>query len=760
MTSTKQHLLGALGSVASLSAKIQLLGLVIAFALGAVGMAELTAPKGYLFFCAAGIPMTIMLGVRLWRSSGESTPVATRRSHTVSRWGIGLLAAFFLTRALGGLIAPGFSDTYEADSAALASTFCAAALFLGLVQDGGSRALVHDVLILLTGGLATLQATTKILASVTPLTSLTGNSGYDLQIMLPGACLGLWHLTRGTSRMTWASVLAVVSTSTFAVLEPVVGGVLILAGMALLTTVLPRDASSPQLARPLTWFSVGILLFSLSLSMGGSQINPVDREPSQSVAVETPEAGDWGGVGVRTLIWGTIPALVRDFPMGVGTGQFMAAYPPYRDVREIELSTHHRKINEIVEVEHPHNDLVFAFAEQGISGGLLFGLGWLAAVAGVGLCLFRKTANQATGTGADSNIEGCQASGFAALALLGNCLFHSPLMTNFLAGPIGLFLLALSQPRFTSRGQRWFLHAKASAVLMLGTGGLILIQATNAWSLARHDDELWGAWGKSFPPLLTLEDALVHRSDSFQAHAAIARRDRAFAELGDADDQVDMEAPWTAALAIRPHSIEALVGLGLVRVQKGDLLGTLDLWRHARDLDPGYPVVVGNLKRLGADLVLTGELESGIRELAPELFGEGATDDSGNPIDLGSALLAMASDQESVARVAAARNGDDPDLHSARALTCAAQWTWGREHATNGDFATALRSYRQARRETARQPIRLAPRLDFEYAALLQLTGDGDGAKAIWAQLSSSPGGTQALSAEAPQWARTAFEAL
>lgn len=455
------------------------------------------------------------------------------------------------------------------------------------------------------------------------------------------------------------------------------------------------------------------------------------------------------------LIWGTIPALVRDFPLGVGTGQFMASYPPYRDPREIALSTHNHKVSEVLEVEHPHNDLVFAFAEQGISGGLLLGLGWLGAVLGVGLCLFQRPAHQTSGSEFDSSFDGRQASGFAALAVLGSCLFHSPLLTNFLAGPIGLLLLALGQPRFASRGQRWFLHAKTGAVLLVGTGGLMLAQVTNAWSLSLHDHELWGSSGKLFPPLLSLEDALEHRPDSFQAHSAIARRNRLFAENGVTDVSTDSEAPWTAALSIRPHSIEALVGLGLSRVEKGDLLGTLTLWQHARDLDPGYTVVVGNLKLLGADLVLTGELEAGLSELAPQFLGEGQVDGNGNPIDLGSELLALGLEQ-----AAAAGETDEADLHVARGLTCAAQWTWGREHAAAGDFATALRSYRQARRETVRQPARLAPKLDYEYAALLMLTGDEDGARALWEQLSAAPEGTEALGVGAPEWARATLEAL
>ena len=728
---------------------------IISILLSGVGRKPSLLASGGMFFLAILTLFAVLIGAYFWWTSKRSQPnLGTEKrllSSSLLLGGLWALACFFFLRSVTGLVAGDLIDTLEADRAALLAALGGVVLLLGLLVPGRHFSRYSAILVV-----ATLVMATVLLIGGRDY-PLTGNSGYDLQLLLPGACLAIWSLTQGIARSPWVHCLSVVATAAYAITTPVVGGALVLALWLLLSTIVPKGPRAPRLARSIAWLSAGVLMVALSFSMGGTQTNPVDRvDPdSSSLTLKREEqTNELGGVGVRTLIWGTIPALISDLPMGVGTGQFQATYPPYRSQKEIEITSHGRQLEQVFEVEHPHNDLLYAFAEQGVAGGILFGLGWLSAIIGLTLVLFQRDKFQVTKHTYNPHRRGFA---FATLAMLAVCLFHSPLLTNFVAGPIALLMLGMSAPTVRSAAGQDAPKARFLAVALLAMSALVVAQLSAARSLDKLEDSLWGSG-----ELITTEaeTSVAIRPDSFQANAALARQyelDPAYQTDGDSPSP---EIPWTDALKVRPHSIEALVGLGRARVRRGDLLGTLDLWSHARDLDPGYGVVLRNLKRLGADLVLTGELKVGIRELAPELLGEGAADDNGNPIDLGSTLLAMASEMEREAEVAAAEGVAGPDLHVARGLTCAAQWSWGREHAEAGDFATALRSYRQARRETARQPMRLAPKLDCEYVALLMLTGDKDGARDLWEQLSAAHEGAKALATGAPEWARATLEAL
>jgi tetratricopeptide (TPR) repeat protein len=390
--------------------------------------------------------------------------------------------------------------------------------------------------------------------------------------------------------------------------------------------------------------------------------------------------------------------------------------------------------------------LLFAFAEQGIAGGALFGLGWLAAAIGLFAFIVRKEEDEPHATPTDRERQGFA---FAGLALLAVSLFHAPLLYNFLAGPLVFFLLGIALKTTPTR----FAASKSDgarnpALLVFAVLGLLASQVPNAWSLTKHNEALWPING---PYLDVGAKAALVRPDSFQANASAARRcdkRRARSVLaaesqspelvaGGPDDSIPY---WTAALRVRPHSIEALSNIGRVYASRGAFDEALVHWNHARELDPGYPVVLRNLRRLGADLVLSGKLDAGLRELAPHLSLEEAVDENGNPIDVGSNLL-NESQRES-----------DPLLASA--LLCAAQWTWAREHAAAGNFDYAVRSYRQARRELQREPLHSAPELDFEYGAALRLGGRQTEAADIWAAL----GDTQVLQSASPQWAAEAFD--
>lgn len=633
--------------------------------------------------------------------AGYSTPQVWLGA--LSIWSFSL---FLGLRIVRGLSDSGAVDRFESSQATLLGTICLVALLVGKQMGRRGREALAGTAILLTAFVGPLLL-------VAPQGFLvTGNTGYDAQVLLPGFCLALFFLVLGLNSHSFLYWIAAISAAAFAITTPVVGVAAVIAGWTVLASFAPSDQHNPssrKRTRGVVRLSAGLLLLALSFSIGGSQTNPVDAP----IGVVTPvEAQDHlGGVNVRTLIWGTIPALIKDYPGGVGTGQFQALYPPYRDLREIELSSHQRETAEIQEVEHPHNDLLFAFAEQGFLGGALFGLGWICAGLALLASVFQKSLDRTR-----------RGLAFATLALLGVSLFHAPLLSNHLAGPLAFLLLGACLP--SSASSRAPSTSRTYAIPLLVVTALLLGQLPKGYTLMQHERALFGTAKDS---VLSPESIVTRCPSSFEANSAMAG---AFAD----------SAPfWEAALEARPHSIEALTNLGGLLASHGDLDGALTHWSHVRALDPGYPVIQRNLQRLGADFILTGQLDKGLPELSPELAERVAAAPTELPLDAGSYLHSAGTSEQ------------DPLL--ARAYSCAAQWIWARESVNNGAMDEALRLFRQARRETAKEPKRTNPALEFEYAAALFLEGRKDEAIALWDTLPSPlPQGSVA-----PAWATEAF---
>jgi O-antigen ligase len=122
--------------------------------------------------------------------------------------------------------------------------------------------------------------------------------------------------------------------------DPVIASALALAGAIL---VLAVAGPMPGRVRALLLGVAAIAVVGLVVPRPA----PTSSEGSGSPAT--------GGFGVRASIWSRSLAMLADRPWtGVGPGQFEARFPPYRDPKEIELSTHGRAIDAETEVEHPH----------------------------------------------------------------------------------------------------------------------------------------------------------------------------------------------------------------------------------------------------------------------------------------------------------------------------------------------------------------------------------------------------------------------
>jgi O-antigen ligase len=90
---------------------------------------------------------------------------------------------------------------------------------------------------------------------------------------------------------------------------------------------------------------------------------------------------------VRFSIWRGTLRLVQEHPLlGIGLGRFREAFPPYREPGEARLPG---REGLPTEVDHPHDELLLAFAEGGVPAGLCL-LGFL-------LLTLRRAAARATG---------------------------------------------------------------------------------------------------------------------------------------------------------------------------------------------------------------------------------------------------------------------------------------------------------------------------------------------------------------------------
>ena len=476
----------------------------------------------------------------------------------------------FLVRGLAPLIALG-PDAFSARAATGKAAIGLGAVWLGFTSADVAWPLLRRGLPAATALLGLALIASRFAGGE----GLLGNTGYDLQVLLPGAVIGLFLWFRDSR--AWLGLAAFLVTLAFAIQAPVVGGILTLGFFAGAGLIGSQYDSAPHPGQAVRAFSaLGLATFAVLWFLPPLPVVSTPDAPDATEPVPTVHS-ELAGASVRGLIWKSLAALPGSASWPFGTGQFQAAYPPFRDPIELAVTTGNHTIEAVTEVEHPHNDTLLVFAENGaiLAAGFLLAT---VALLVLGLCdifLPRAARDPALAAG--------------ALALLVAGTFHAPLFANPIAALLGGLLLGAFGGSPTA--------SRASLRLTTGALALVPLFLAASWGPAQYED------------------------DSFDVVAARAR------------DSAGAEARpwWDRALELHPHSIEALTGAGLCAATRGDLETARQLLQRAQALDPAYSVVNRNLERLGADLILAGHLDAGLEELAPLLARAGMATDAPGP---------------------------------------------------------------------------------------------------------------------------------
>ena len=623
------------------------------------------------------------------------------------------------------------SDTFGASRALMLAAVCVTAL-------AGGASLGRAGLSALARGLVLLSMLTVLPALFdgdNQFSGRLGNSGSTSEVALLGAVVGLWLALRDESIWRWVGALATGLYAFYVGVAPVLAGAASFALVLALLVVALTDA------RRLTL----LLGATCALLFAGGRFVPHPRLPASARPAENAP-GDTGGIAVRTFLWSSLPAMVQAHGLlGAGPGQFQAAYPPFRDPREIELSTHERTLPEAeTEVEHAHSDLLQACVDAGWLGGAL----WLAFLGFVARASWQRLRDR------DDVLRAPLAA--AALAVLVNALWREPLLWNpaSASAAFALFgaLLAIDEPPATTRA-RWL----RSALVLLSIG-LVASQLARAWSIAWHGRALAQFSSSGNPAFAQL--ALEVCEDSPVARALAARRADETSAGKPSEESV---AAWQAVLDVRPHNVEALIQLATAQARTGREARALETLAHVRELDPGHRIARRNLVRMHA---LFGDLAQA-RTLAAELGSDtaetwrslGVSALQELRVARGFELLALADARFAGLGAdrahALARSGDSGlDEPGQLALEGTAHLLWAREHGEAGRFEDALRSYRQAKRCLApRDGSELQTGLALEVAGSLAALGRVDEARKEL--------GSRALSASelarVPEWAGQAL---
>lgn len=622
--------------------------------------------------------------VRAWRGQAPSPRPFRPRLLALAAL---LVAATFGGRALSLFSSPG-PDFFGAKEAAATACLGLGAVWLGFTF----AARVWAALARLLPGATAALAIFLLINLGSGGSGLLGNTGYDMQLLLPGAVVGFLLWSGDPKRL--AGLLAFAGSALFAALAPVLGGLLVLLVITSLALVRSLRTARAERRRILGAFIVSLFLCAARLA-------PLPTTPSPTTGAAASSPGETGGVGVRLHIWKSLPVTAHGF----GVGQFQALYPPFRDPLELEATTGGHTIEAVTEVEHPHNDLLLVLAEDGWRGAFPLGLALLILAA---LALRRQVSPQ-------TSHEPALASGALVVVLMG--AFHAPLFANPAGAALGGLLFGI----FAGEGNEasaarptWVRGARLGAGMLV----LVFLIAALVWRPIPMDR------AAESPTLASLDAAREATHDGRLSFDLIAARARSIEEAKPA------AAWWRLGLELRPHSIEALAGLGMSEVKQHQLLAAKQAWTRALELDPAYPVVKNNLERLGADLILAGHLGPGLELLGPRLAQSGLASPPG-PKDL-----------------EAHAEGERPPFKTA--LLAAAAWLHGRELFEAGSTSKALFELRRAA-VLAGHGAEPKAGLGAEIAVLESLEGQVAQARDRLARLGDTEAEREELIAELPE---------
>ena len=684
--------------------------------------------------CASALPLALALCVRRGRHSR----------------GLALYLGAALCALLG---ARGASDTFELARAELflAATFALLWSGSALGQLGRrvlARGLVFVSLVLTGGALAAAQ-----LGHPAGLSGALGNTGSVSEAALAGAAIGGLMFARERGGWSWIGLAAIAVFGVYVGRSPVLAGALSLAA----TLVLALLWAGPARRRIALAAATFLGAFAVSLLATGTTLDPDETRASSSATVATaPTIG--GGIAVRQRLWNSVTDLIAANPLfGVGAGQFAAAFPPYRDSVEIELSSHGRQLWQETEVEHAHADLLQFAAEAGLLGGAL----WVTFLVFVVLALRRSLLEQ----------DACMPFALAAFAFVANGLARTPLTWNPASAAIaftvfGTLLARAARTDETVTGRRLTRWIGWIALALLAS------RLPAALELIRHERALRASFTALAQGPATEDDveavrsaaeaALDARADSPLAHAHLARLD---ALVGVAPESV--RAHWQALLRYRPASIEGLVQDGVFAIRTGRHDQARDRWERVVELDPGHPIARRNLVRIAAELDDCAGIEEHARALEsvgrlPESFVLEVAAAAGargqrRSVDVLIALVAEATAPE-VLNALAERAESAGNETTAQGLRATAHRAWGSEHAANGAWNRAVRSLRSARSAAAAVLGAASRPFEREYAAALAQAGRDEEARQVLASLTERRPDESEI--EISEWARQALAEL
>ena len=310
--------------------------------------------------------------------------------------------------------------------------------------------------------------------AVGTLSGILGNAGELSNAALPGALFGVLLATRSAG--TWRALGALAAGSLL--LHAAFAPALTTLGAAFLVGLLGATVSRMQSLPGAR--TRGMLLFAtLAVALGAGRFalralpsGPAEAAPLNTPAAQVEPSSDLGGLEVRALIARASLEAIQDAPLlGHGPGQFVAAFPPYRDQREIELSSHDRSVAAETEVEHAHSDLLLAAVEAGWLGGAALLLVFLHAL---------RSIQRALSRGDDT--EAGLALGLAGLIVAS--FFHAPFLHHPATSAVGFALIGATSGTINGaglRGKRWF--GVALAVVLCS-------HAPRALAIKRHGDAL------------------------------------------------------------------------------------------------------------------------------------------------------------------------------------------------------------------------------------------------------------------------------
>jgi len=553
--------------------------------------------------------------------------------------------------------------------------------------------------------------------AVATLSGVLGNAGELSNAAIPGALFGVLLASR--AKGTWRTLGAIAAGSlllhaTFAPALSTLGAAVI---VGLIGAIAGRMQSLPsaRIRGPLLFallaVSLGVGRFALSALPSG----PAEQAPITAQEIERSESSDLGGLKVRELITRASVRAISDAPLlGHGPGQFVVAFPPYRDSQEIELSSHQRSVGAETEVEHAHSDLVLALVETGWLGGLTLLFLLLHALSSIRRALSRGDDTEA-------------GLAFGLTGLLVVSFFHAPLLHHPFTSALGFVLLGATSIKVHStslRSTRW---------LSIALAVLLSAHAPRALAITRHGDALRELGAGQLDA--TAQSEVVDRMLAACPDSVIAlsRRARLLPYMGGTTDEQLLA--WEAVLKLRPHRVEAHLQSAVLLAQSGELEPARHRFSVARLLDPNHPALLRNLARveLFSARALAGT------DLLDELDELGHTDKLWR-LGLATDLLLEGMHEEALVvleriqlrfrdltaekcyqlAIEYRRTGGDPrQARVADAFECTAHRLWARRHAEGGDWDSARRSFRQALRFARRDDLSLPARFELEFAALL-----------------------------------------